>query len=248
MGSVRRRTYRSSLLHSVAVSIKSLLGALPNERLSDMSLQFHRCSRIAYFLITKGRRMDMRNKSIYFSLSIAKGEEKAGVKLATHAKSMAGMTSRVAADLGASWRDEIIRLLKDSLISELVYVLCCSESARSSSKPSKIDAELVFHMQQELAYASSLAGHIARLEGEMACSPRALGQLSCVADEAPPDLQPVIDANLTDELVAILSYSRIIPLINEEDVETRQLLNEILSIEKEHAEQIKERLNNWRCK
>jgi bacterioferritin len=192
--------------------------------------------------------MDVRNKSIYFSRSITQGEEKTKTKLATHAKAIQGSAPHVVADTSSSWRDEIIRLLKDSLISELVYVLCSNKSARRNSTLSGEDSEFRFHTQQELAYANSLSRHIAQLEGEKVCSPSALGQLSCVAHEERPDLQPVIEANLTDEFVAILSYSRIIPLITEEDAETRHLLDEILNTEKEHAEQIKARLNNLGCK
>lgn len=192
--------------------------------------------------------MDARNKSIYFSRPIAQGEENTKAKLAMHANVMPGIASRVEADPGPSWRDEIIRLLKDSLISELVYVLCCNKSSRKNSTLSKIDSEHIFHTQQELTYANSLARHIAQIEGERACSPNALGQLNCVVHEKGPDLESVIEANLTDEFVAILSYSRIIPLINEEDAETRHLLNEILNAEKEHAEQMRARLIHRGCK
>ena len=179
---------------------------------------------------------------------MTQGKENTKAKLVPYAKAVQGNTSRVAADASSSWRDEIIRLLKDSLISELVYVLCCSKTARRHTTLSGNDSEFAFHTLQELAYASSLSRHIAQLEGEKTCSPSALRQLSSVVNETRLDLQPVIEANLTDEFVAILSYSRIIPLITEEDVETRRLLDEILNTEKEHAEQIKARLNNWGCK
>ena len=54
-----------------------------------------------------------------------------------------------------------------------------------------------------------------------------------------PDLKAMIKANLVAERVAIETYSQIISLIGDKDSTTRRLLEDILSDEQEHAEELK---------
>lgn len=51
---------------------------------------------------------------------------------------------------------------------------------------------------------------------------------------------PMIESNLIAERVAIESYSQLITLIGDKDSTTRRLLEDILSDEQEHAEELKD--------
>ena len=53
------------------------------------------------------------------------------------------------------------------------------------------------------------------------------------------ELTAMIRANLVAERVAIESYSQMVALIGDKDPTTRRLLEDILSDEQEHAEELK---------
>jgi bacterioferritin len=54
------------------------------------------------------------------------------------------------------------------------------------------------------------------------------------------DLMAMIRANLIAERVAIEAYSQMIAMIGEKDSTTRRLLEDILSDEQEHAEELRD--------
>jgi bacterioferritin len=61
-----------------------------------------------------------------------------------------------------------------------------------------------------------------------------------VAYDDSSDLQAMIEANLIAERTVIESYGQIIKRIGDEDPATRRLVQDILSDEEEHAEELKE--------
>jgi bacterioferritin len=78
------------------------------------------------------------------------------------------------------------------------------------------------------------------LGGKPDFSPDSLTERSYVAYDASSDLQAMIRANLLAERVVVESYGQIIKLIGDKDPATRQLLQDILTDEEEHAEELKE--------
>ena len=66
----------------------------------------------------------------------------------------------------------------------------------------------------------------------------------CIRDSADYDeskeLQAMVRANLVAERIAIETYRQMISLIGDKDPTTRRMLEEILSDEEEHADELKD--------
>jgi bacterioferritin len=131
------------------------------------------------------------------------------------------------------WRKDIIRLLNDSLATELVCVLRYRRHHFTAAGVSsaKIADEFLVHANEEQAHADRLARRIVQLGGEPDFSPDSLSQRSHAAYDESADLTAMIRANLIAERVAIETYSQIISLIGDKDSTTRRLLEDILSDE-----------------
>ena len=138
------------------------------------------------------------------------------------------------------WRDDIIRLLNDSLATELICVLRYKRhhyTATGLESP-KIADEFLVHANEEAAHADRLAKRIVQLGGKPDFSPDSLTARSHAAYDDSADLKEMIRANLIAERVAIETYSQIIALIGDKDSTTRRLLEDILSDEQEHADEL----------
>ena len=141
------------------------------------------------------------------------------------------------------WRKDIVKLLNDSLATELVCVLRYKRhhfTASGLASP-KISEEFLVHANEEAAHADRLAQRIVQLGGEPDFSPDSLTARSHADYDDSSDLKKMIKANLVAERVAIEAYSQIINLIGDKDPTTRRLLEDILSDEQEHAEE----LSDW---
>jgi bacterioferritin len=140
------------------------------------------------------------------------------------------------------WRKEIIKLLNDSLATELVCVLRYKRHHFTATglKSSKIADEFLAHANQESAHADRLAQRIVQLGGEPDFSPNSLLERSHADYDDTLDLKKMIKANLIAERVAIEIYTQIIVLLGDKDPTTRRLLEDILSDEQEHADELKD--------
>ncbi len=140
------------------------------------------------------------------------------------------------------WRKDIIKLLNDSLATELVCVLRYKRhhfTAAGLASP-KIAEEFLVHANEEAAHADRLARRIVQLGGDPDFSPDSLTKRSHAAYDESSDLKAMIKANLVAERVAIESYSQMIELIGDKDSTTRRLMEDILSDEQGHAEELKD--------
>ena len=141
------------------------------------------------------------------------------------------------------WREDIIRLLNDSLATELVCVMRYKRhhfTAKGVASP-KIAEEFLVHANEESSHADMIAERIVQLGGEPDFSPATLLERSHADYDESTDLQAMIRANLTAERVAIEAYSQMIALIADKDTTTRRILESILSQEQEHADE----LSDW---
>ena len=144
------------------------------------------------------------------------------------------------------WREDIIRLLNDSLATELVCVLRYKRhhfAAAGLASP-KIADEFLVHANEEAGHADRLAQRIVQLGGEPDLSPDSLTARSHAAYDDSSDLKAMIRANLIAERVAIEAYSQIIGLIGDKDSTTRRLLEDILADEQGHADELKDWLTS----
>ena len=168
---------------------------------------------------------------------------------ATMQLDMAGLDrARKSIDDGAvtphygPWRDDVIRLLNDALATELLCVLRYKRhhfTADGLASP-KIAEEFMVHANEEAAHADRLARRIVQLGGEPDFSPDSLSRRSHAAYDSAKDLTAMIRANLIAERVAVEAYSQMIAMIGDKDPTTRRLLEDILSDEQEHADELKD--------
>ena len=144
------------------------------------------------------------------------------------------------------WREDVIKLLNDSLATELVCVLRYKRhhfTAAGLASP-KIADEFLVHANEEAGHADRLAQRIVQLGGEPDFSPDSLTARSHAAYDDSSDLKAMIRANLIAERVAIEAYSQIIGLIGDKDSTTRRLLEDILADEQGHADELKDWLTS----
>ncbi len=140
------------------------------------------------------------------------------------------------------WREDIIQVLNDSLATELVCVLRYKRHYFTAGDlvAAKIAEEFLGYADEESAHADRIARRIVQLGGRPDFSPDSLSRRSRVAYDDSPDLAGMVKANLIAENAVIESYLEIIKLIGDTDSTTRQLIEDILIDEEEHAEELKD--------
>jgi bacterioferritin len=140
------------------------------------------------------------------------------------------------------WREDIVKLLNDALATELTCVLRYRRhhfTATGRASPAIAD-EFLVHANDELRHADKLAERIVQLNGEPDFRPETLPGRSHADYDESLDLTAMIKANLVAERVAIEAYRQTIGLIGDKDPSTRRLLEEILTDEEEHADELKD--------
>lgn len=143
------------------------------------------------------------------------------------------------------WREDIVRMLNDSLATELVCILRYKRhhyTAQGLASP-KIAEEFLVHANEETAHADKLAKRIVQLGGDPDFSPDTLTKRSHAQYDDSSDLKDMIKSNLIAERVAIEVYSQLITMIGDKDPTTRRVLEDILADEQEHAEELKDWLS-----
>lgn len=152
-----------------------------------------------------------------------------------------GVGHNEAAEDNSPWRQEIVALLNGALATELVCALRYRRhhfTADGLAAP-KIAEEFLVHANEELAHADRLARRIVQLGGKPDFAPNTLLQRSHAGYDDSSDLKAMMMADLVAERVAIESYSQMIALVRSKDPATGRLLEDILSDEQEHAEELK---------
>ena len=141
-------------------------------------------------------------------------------------------------------RDDIVRLLNGALATELVCVLRYKRhhfTAHGMNSPA-IAAEFMVHANEEAGHADEIAERIVQLGGEPDFSPNTLLARSHAQYDTSTDLREMVRANLAAERVAVESYRQMITMIGDKDPTTRRMLEGILAVEEEHADELKDLL------
>ena len=144
------------------------------------------------------------------------------------------------------WRDDIVKLLNDALATELVCVLRYKRhyfTATGAASPAIAD-EFLVHANEESAHADKIAERIVQLGGEPDFRPSSLLERSHADYDDSTELQAQVRANLIAERIAIEAYRQTIMLIGDKDPTTRRMIEEILSEEEEHADELKDWLGH----
>ena len=145
------------------------------------------------------------------------------------------VTAGYAADAPA-----VIKLLNDALATELVCVLRYRRHdfmARGIQSKSIAD-EFLVHANEEQGHADQIAGRIVQLGGEPDFSPDTLSSRSHAEYVEGDSLDDMIKEDLVAERIAIDSYREMIQYLGDLDPTTRNLLEGILAVEEEHADEL----------
>jgi bacterioferritin len=136
----------------------------------------------------------------------------------------------------------IIKLLNDSLATELVCVLRYKRHHFTAKglASAKIAEEFLVHANEESTHADRLARRIVQLGGKPDFCPDSLSKRSHAEYDDSSDLKKMIKANLVAERIAVDSYTKIIALVGDTDPTTRRLLEDILSDEQGHASELED--------
>lgn len=142
-------------------------------------------------------------------------------------------------------RQEIIEMLNAALATELVCVLRYKRHYYTATGlvNEPIKAEFLQHAQEEEDHAGRIAERIVQLNGEPDFNPSSLSDRSHAEYDESADIKDMIRANLIAERVAIESYRQIIERIGDSDPTTKHLLIDIMAVEEEHADDMKDLLD-----
>jgi bacterioferritin len=133
---------------------------------------------------------------------------------------------------------QVCQVLNQALATEIVCVLRYKRHyfmAQGIASES-VKAEFLAHAGEEQAHADEIAGRIVQLGGEPDFNPEGMAGRSHSEYVEGSTLRDMIKEDLVAERVAIESYREIIAWIAGKDSTTRKMLEGILAVEEEHAE------------
>jgi bacterioferritin len=141
--------------------------------------------------------------------------------------------------------DTVIRLLNESLATELVCVLRYKRHyfMAKGVKAHVAAEEFLEHATQEAQHADKLAERIVQLGGAPEFNPDLLSKNSHAQYVAGNTLKEMVTEDLVAERIAIDSYREIIQYIGDKDPTTRRIFEEILEQEEEHADDMADLLD-----
>lgn len=144
-------------------------------------------------------------------------------------------------------REAVIAMLNEALATELVCIMRYKRHyyTVTGRDNASIKAEFLEHAQQEQEHADWLAERIVQLNGDPDFNPATLLARSHAEYDASEDVQSMVRANLIAERVAIESYRQMIARIGDSDPTTRHLLIQIMAVEEEHADDMRDLLDQY---
>lgn len=137
-------------------------------------------------------------------------------------------------------RDAVLKLLNASLATELVCVLRYRRHhfmARGIHSQS-VAQEFLDHSNEEQGHADQIAERIVQLGGAPDFSPEGLSGRSHAEYVEGDTLVSMIKEDLVAERIAIDSYRDIIQYLGDQDPTTRRMMEGILAVEEEHADEL----------
>jgi len=134
-------------------------------------------------------------------------------------------------------RETVIKLLNEALATEIVCVLRYKRHyfMAQGIHAEPIAAEFLQHANEEQGHADEIAGRIVQLGGSPNFNPDGLLMRSHSEYVEGHSLLDMIKEDLVAERVAIDSYTEMILYVGDNDITTRRMLEGILAVEEEHA-------------
>jgi len=131
-----------------------------------------------------------------------------------------------------------IEILQSVLATELVCVLRYTQHSIVASGISSqgVKAEFVEHAKEEQEHAMAVAERITQLGGTPDFNPDTLMARSASQFAPGKDLVDMIKENLIAERIAVEHYSELARYFGDKDPTTRVMIEGILAVEEEHAD------------
>lgn len=143
--------------------------------------------------------------------------------------------------LGSNYEGDVkktVEILQAVLATELVCVLRYSQHAIAAHGISSegVKAEFAQHAKEEWEHAQSVAERINQLGGEPNFNPEGLATRSASQYSQGGNLVDLIRENLIAERIAVDHYRELIRYFGNNDPTTRVMIEGILAVEEEHAD------------
>jgi len=138
-------------------------------------------------------------------------------------------------------RETAVRVLNEALATEIVCVLRYRRHyfMASGIHAKAVADEFLAHANEEQGHADEISHRITQLDGEPNLNPEGLLTRSHSEYVEGDSLLDMIREDLVAERVAIESYTEMIRFFGSDDPTTRRMLEGILAVEEEHAEDMK---------
>lgn len=146
-------------------------------------------------------------------------------------------------------RPTVIKLLNEALATELICILRYKRHyfMAGGINADGVAQEFLQHANEEQQHADQIAARIVQLKGEPNFSPEGLSNRSHAEYVEGEDLVSMIKEDLIAERIAIDSYGEMIRYLGDKDVTTRRMLEGILAMEEEHADDLSSLLEDLKA-
>jgi bacterioferritin len=136
--------------------------------------------------------------------------------------------------------DRVLDVLNAALATETICVLRYRQHhfAAKGLDAEPVAAEFLVHANEEQGHADQIAERISQLGGTPDLDPDTLSSRAHSEYETATSLTEMIRENLVAERIAIASYTEIINWLGHDDPTTRRMIEGILAVEEEHADDL----------
>ena len=137
-------------------------------------------------------------------------------------------------------KDQVIKILNEALATEIVCVLRYRFHYYMATGIHKegAAAEFLEHSNDEQGHADRIAERIKQLGGKPELNPAVIAQTSHSEYVEGTSLEDMLREDLVAERIAIQTYREMINFFGDKDPTSRRLMEEILAVEEEHADDI----------
>jgi bacterioferritin len=137
-------------------------------------------------------------------------------------------------------RATVVKLLNEALATEIVCVLRYRRHhfMAAGINADAVAAEFLTHANEEQQHADQIAARIVQLNGEPNFNPEGLLSRSHAEYVEGETLIDMIKEDLVAERIAIDSYREMIEYLGDKDTTTRRMMEGILAMEEEHADDL----------
>ncbi len=137
-------------------------------------------------------------------------------------------------------KDQAVKILNEALATEIVCVLRYRFHYYMASGIHKdgAAAEFLEHSNEEQRHADMIAERIKQLGGKPEMNPAVVAKASHSEYVEGTSLEDMLREDLVAERIAIQTYREMIKFFGDKDPTSRRLMEEILAVEEEHADDI----------